>query len=467
MTVLAQLEASVLSADRLNQDGVPSASLAILEDGKTTAHVITRGSENAETVFQACSISKAITALAVAKLIDQGHIAYDTKVIDHLPKSTVECIIDAKTARLMQYVTVGMLLSHTSGLSQGGFPGYLGDPPSAEDVLAGRAPSNTPKVHFKTFPGAQFSYSGGGFTVLQIVLESAMSKPFPQIMQEVVLKPLGMTRSWYGDLPEGEKNYARARWTSSTSFPGDAKYHHFAEHAAASLWCTPSDLLKAVSAIQDSLSADSGFITKQTAKKMLTPVYRSDWLGGMGLGWAANDETFAHAGDNWPGYTSYVFGFHGGIESADGSSRPRNGIALMVNSWLGHDVAIKQIVSAVYYLQGWGRFKMLPSGFGKDDYVPYAAPEGTHVDEAWKDWIGQWGADWQMVDHDGPACQYRDMDPMKMRPAAAPTHVFEDGRKELFFVVDGLKIGLRLTWEDGTEVVQLLQAEATTLKRRE
>ncbi len=244
MGVLQDLENLILSVNRLNIDGVPSASLAILEDGKVSSHVITNGKENADTVYQACSISKAITALAVAKLIDDGHITYDTKAADHLPQSTIECLVDGNTAHLMQHVTIEMLLTHTSGLSQHGFPGYVGARPTTEDIFSGRPPSNTPKMHFVTFPGTQHSYSGGGFTVLQVVLEDVIKMPFPEIMQRTVLEPLEMHRSWYSFVPPEETNIAVARCTAYAKGPNAADYHDLVELAAAGLWTTPSDLLK-------------------------------------------------------------------------------------------------------------------------------------------------------------------------------------------------------------------------------
>lgn len=98
MGVLQDLEKLVLPVDRLNTDGIPSASLAILEDGKVSAHVITSGPENVDTVYQAASISKAITAVAIAKLVDDGHISYETKAVDHLNETTIACVVDPKTA---------------------------------------------------------------------------------------------------------------------------------------------------------------------------------------------------------------------------------------------------------------------------------------------------------------------------------------------------------------------------------
>lgn len=467
MSGLRELEDSILSKERLNEDGIPSASIAVLDNGQISAHTITNGRENTETVYQACSISKAITALAVAKLIDEGRLSYETKVFDHLSDQTIDCITDDKTRHLLKHVTVAMLLSHTSGLSQGGFPGYAdaNDMPSAEDILSGQPPSNTPRVRFMSFPGAQWSYSGGGFIVLQLVLENLTKLPFPQFMQETLLKPLGMTRSWYGAKPENERNYARAYVTASVKQPGAPDYNSFVELAAAGLWTTPSDLLKAIAAIQSSLHSDAGLLTREAASTMLTQISRVSELEGMALGWFVNPDVFAHAGDNYPGYMAYVFGYRGRNNS------PMNGkaVAIMTNSSLGRDRAIKQITSAIFYLKSWPKFNDLPSLFGKDDYVPYSVQRGRDADgHGWKEWIGTWDTDWQLMeDKNVPAWRYKNMDAMQVRPAAAPLQVFDNGRQEFVFVVDGPQLGLRLTWENAERVIRLLQAEAKTLQRKQ
>lgn len=86
--------------------------------------VITSGSEDTITLFQACSISKAITALAVARIIDDGHLTYSTMVSDYLPRELVDLVTGSGTRRIFRHLTVSHLLSHTSGLSQHGFPEY-------------------------------------------------------------------------------------------------------------------------------------------------------------------------------------------------------------------------------------------------------------------------------------------------------------------------------------------------------
>ena len=455
MGVLQDLASHILSVEQLNAEGVPTASLAILENGKISSHVITNGKENDQTVYQACSISKAITAIGVAKLVDAGKLSHDTKVREHLEQSTIDCLVDEKTSFLLSHVTVGMLLSHTAGLSQHGFPGYVDKPPTAEDVLAGRHPSNTPQVYFLHFPGQQFQYSGGGFTVLQIVIENLTKVPFPEFMRTTVLEPLCMTRSRYGTLSPEEDNYTDAYWTAYTK----AGRHNFIEHAAASLWTTPTDLLKAISAVQESLYTDHGFISQATAKKMLSQVAPIPPLQvGIGLGWGVTESFFAHAGGNDPGYRCYAVGFK------DGETKPGNGLAIMTNGQLGQDVC-NRVVSAIFYLKGWKRAKQLPMLDSSDDeFAPWAAPQDVKVDEGWRDWIGKWEDDWEVVNDGGPAVMFRSFKPMRLKVAAAPVSEMEEGKKEFIFAVDGLDLGLRLTWEDGERVVRMI-GEGSKSKR--
>ena len=85
-------------------------------------------------------------------------------------------------------------------------------------------------------PGTQHRYSGGGTTIMQLMLMDLLGQPFPQIMRELVLDPLGMEHSTYVQplLP------VRAR-SAATGHPGDCRpvdgrWHVYPEMAAAGLW---------------------------------------------------------------------------------------------------------------------------------------------------------------------------------------------------------------------------------------
>lgn len=145
-------------------------------------------------------------------------------------------------------------------------------------------------------------------------------------------------------------------------------------------------------------------------------------------------------------------------------------MAIMTNSVLGHEVCVKQIIGAIMHAKGWkGSMRKedlwLPSA--RDGFVPYSAPLETPIDEGWKAWKGKWEDGWEIVEKDaGPVLVFENFPPMKLMGAAAPVKEIEDEKKEVGLVVDGLSIGVRLTWDDeGKEVVKLQLEEEQLLKR--
>ena len=464
---------SILSPASLIDAGVPTASIASLAEGKLSTHVITSGSETEDTLYQACSISKAITALAVAKLIDQGHLTYATKVADHLPQDTIDLIVDDKTKHIFSHITVGHLLSHTSGLSQHGFPGYdeRDGFPTAIDVLAGRPPANTPRIRFTSLPGAQFSYSGGGFTVLQLFLEALLKKPFTSIMRETVLEPLGMSRSFFGPLPDDEANYSTPYLTGHLKAPSGP--YRFIELAAAGLWTTTSDLVKAIAAVQNSLESSQGaFLMQLTAYQMLQPVHHVSGATYIAQGWFVTDVAFGHSGGNDPGYCCYALGFRpdrrfGKREpSKVGEAPPRGALAVMTNGPYSNQ-SVWRVVSAVFYLQNWPRLASLPGGMVDGQWRAVAVSGGSKISESWKSWIGLWQDGWRITTSPDtrPAISFGGLEAVCLVPAAAPVSAENGGGDAIALVLEGLEAQITLTWEGDEKVVKLLQKNPKTLHR--
>lgn len=148
-------------SDVLADIGCPTTSIAILEDGEISAHCISTGSDNVDTLIQACSISKPVAGLAIMRLIELGHVSLEDKVVDLLPADMVKLMAkDTRTESLLKLVTVKHLMSHTSGLSIGGFPGYpdLDKIPTMHEILEGRLSANTQPIKMLTLPGLEFMY---------------------------------------------------------------------------------------------------------------------------------------------------------------------------------------------------------------------------------------------------------------------------------------------------------------------
>lgn len=284
----------MLLRDRMVQFGVPGVSVCVMRDGDIDwaegFGVVEAGRHDAitrETRFQAASISKPVTAVAALRLVEDGQLALEEDVSTYL---TSWRIPDNEHTR-QEKVTLRRLLSHTAGLTVHGFPGYAPGVvvPTTREILDGKPAANTDPVRVDTPPGSTQRYSGGGYTVVQQLMEDVTGAPFVELMRELVLKPAGMTHSTFEQpLPDRLRPVsASGHRRDGTVVPG--KYHTYPEMAAAGLWTTPSDLARF--AIQVS-RANVG-LSEVMTREMLSPV-----IAAYGLGFGLNGAAFGHGGAN-------------------------------------------------------------------------------------------------------------------------------------------------------------------------
>jgi CubicO group peptidase (beta-lactamase class C family) len=199
-------------ATRMAELKVPGVSVAVIENGKVTwaraYGVAAAGGTQPvtpDTLFQAASMSKAFAATAALRLVDQGKLKLDDDVNGYLKAWKVP----ASPYTAEQKVTLRRIFSHTAGLTVGGFPGYqVGKPvPSLVQMLDGTAPANTPPIRSFEAPGGAFAYSGGGYLVAQLAIVEAGGKPYPELLDQLVLRPAGMRQSTFAQpLPPGASN---------------------------------------------------------------------------------------------------------------------------------------------------------------------------------------------------------------------------------------------------------------------
>jgi len=203
-------------------------------------------------------------------------------------------------------VTLRRLLTHTAGLTVWGFPGYDADSlvPSVPQVLDGARPANTAAVRNDTTPGARWLYSGGGFTIAQLLATDVSGESFPALMRRLVLIPAGMTRSTYENpLPAARRSEA-ASGHERIDTPVHGRFHTYPEMAAAGLWTTAPELARWALAVTRAYNGDpNGVLTPAMARQMvLKQVAVGQQYGGghYGLGVAvegdADSIAFSHGG---------------------------------------------------------------------------------------------------------------------------------------------------------------------------
>lgn len=263
---------------------------------------------NTNTLFQCASISKPVAAVAALRLVERGFLDLDEDVNEKLVSWHVPpTIYMSKQGResWQPRITIRQLVSHTAGLTVHGFPGYAYDEPlpSFLNILDGTYPANTSAIRVDTLPGLQYRYSGGGYCVLRQLLCEVTGKPFPALMRELVLDPLGMHESTYEQpLPdEWTHNAASAHRTAGKPIPG--KWHTYPEMAPDGLWSTPSDLARFCIALQlANAGKENALLSSAMMQQMFTSQALEQGMNVVGLGVFLYGEgetaRFGHTGGN-------------------------------------------------------------------------------------------------------------------------------------------------------------------------
>jgi CubicO group peptidase (beta-lactamase class C family) len=293
-------------AQVMDQFHLPGASVAVIKDfnihwakGYGTADVISRDAVDADTLFQAASISKPVAAMAVLKAVQDGRLGLDDDI------NTIVTSWKLPTGEFTRErpVTPRALLSHTSGLDDGfGFPGYRPSAPlpTLVQILDGQSPSNVGPVRLARPPMTAMKYSGGGATLMQLAMIDAIGRPFPDIMQAFVLGPIGMTRSAYEQPLSAAHDRHAARAHDREGQARDIKWHVYPELEAAGLWTTPSDLAKFAIEVQQSLRGRSTrVLSRAMVQEMVTPVGVGDFGVGFAVSKRGEGWYFGHSGGNW------------------------------------------------------------------------------------------------------------------------------------------------------------------------
>ncbi len=242
--VPAFLDAAIEQIDAKYHGNV---AFVLIEDGQIYNDYFVSVGEpiDRDTLFQVASLSKWITAWGVMTLVENGRLDLDEPVSTYLKRwSLPEGDYDNNG------VTVRRLLSHTAGLTDGlGYAGYAPgtDPQSLEESLTrtqDASPGADGRVRVGLEPGSEFKYSGGGYTLLQLLIEEVTGESFESYMQRAIFQPLGMTRSTYFVDEGGTPNLATSYDTDGTP----AILYRFTSLAATSLYTTAADLTRLLQA---------------------------------------------------------------------------------------------------------------------------------------------------------------------------------------------------------------------------
>ena len=305
-----------LEIERLGQEltvknNVPGVAVAVIRDGKIAwvqsmgyADLASKKPVTAETIFNIGSVSKLVSSWGFRQLTEKDLVKLDDPIEQsltrwHLPRSEFD---ESK-------VTLRRLLSHTAGLSVHGYGGSDQGTPllSLEESLNGKTKRNGETVHLISEPGTKWEYSGGGYTLAQLLLEEKTKQDFANYMKQNIFLPLGMKNTNYEWTEEMKANSA----TAYDELGNSIKNRIFTEQAAAGLQTTILDLAHfAELSITRNPSQLNKVLKPETINLMETPVLPSSTEGESGLGYRfmnyENFRTIGHTGEN-AGWSAALF----------------------------------------------------------------------------------------------------------------------------------------------------------------
>jgi CubicO group peptidase (beta-lactamase class C family) len=355
-------------AERMEHYGVPGVSIAVINNCQLEwaqgYGVLEAGGNEPVTVdslFNAGSIAKPVSAAAALMLVERGLLDLDADVNSKL----VSWHVPENEYTAEKKVTLRRLLSHSSGLTDG-LPMRSSSDPEYKlgQTSEGKAPTVTiqqlleaePPVdegsptRVTRVPGTAYQYSNYGYGVVQLLMTDVTGQPFAELMQETVLGPLGMTSSTFEQpLPEVLRDRATSEHDVNGQ-PFEGKRHHFPILAAGGLWTTPSDLARFAIEIMYARDGESNLILSQEmADEMITPQieildsFFSDSYGlGFELGGEGREFRFIHTGGTW-GSTCLLWVY----------PETGQGAVIMTNSASGEGAIRIEILLSIAAEYGW------------------------------------------------------------------------------------------------------------------
>lgn len=335
--------------ERMEHYGVPGVSIAVINDGRIE-YLKSYGVMNKEskapvttkTLFQAASISKPVSAYAALRMVEQNKLILDEDIRIYLKSWKLPENKFTKEKK----VTLRNILNHSGGITVHGFLGYSSGlaVPTLIDVLNGEKPANSGPITVDKIPGESFRYSGGGFTILQQMMMDIEGKPFPIIMEDLVLEPLIMKNSTYNQ-PLNISNLERA----ATGYLPNGEMvtggsHTYPEMAPAGLWTTAEDLAKFTVNILNTVKGGEPLaLSAPLTNQMLTPG-NDNFIGlGFFIDDMKGDQYFSHNGWN-EGFTSNLIAH----------KYKGYGVVVLTNS--NHPQFMAEVLRSVALIYSWDNF---------------------------------------------------------------------------------------------------------------
>ncbi|MEU4559508.1 serine hydrolase domain-containing protein [Actinoplanes sp. NPDC023936] len=175
---------------------VPGLALAVIAGGEVV-HAGGYGVTSADspmpvtgdTLFRLASVTKILTGVAIMRLVESGRLDLDRPLAEDLPR------LRLRRPGLAGRITLRMLLSHTSGLPEGSVERPWRQERREWEGLGDHVHDDLRRLPSVGEPGELYYYSNLGINLAGYLAQEVTGTPFPRLLDELVIQPLGMERT--------------------------------------------------------------------------------------------------------------------------------------------------------------------------------------------------------------------------------------------------------------------------------
>ncbi|WP_297332126.1 serine hydrolase domain-containing protein [Flavobacterium sp.] len=274
---------------------------------------------NADTKYKIGSITKMFTSVIVFQLIEEKKLTADTKLSQFFP--------NIKNA---DSITITNLLNHTSGLYN-----FTNDSIFGSYVTAFQPHKSMLKkieAYEPVFsPGSKAEYSNSNYLLLGYIIEDILKKPYKDVVEERIVKKLGLKNTYYYGKINPRRNEAYSYHYNGTDWERHEEWNESVAGAAGAMQSTPTDLTTFIRAL---------FEGKLVKKTSLDEMLKFDYGYGKGI-------------FSFPFGERHFYGHNGGIENFTSSLGyyPKEGLAVALtvngNNYDGNEIMIG--ILSIYY----------------------------------------------------------------------------------------------------------------------
>ena len=183
---------AAIISNRLNDSllsyGITGGAYAIVHNSEVLVKHVhglqkqnTTDSINENTLFRLASVSKTFTGILASKLVEEGTINLDEKIIDIIPDFQLKDSVNTNT------VTIRHILSHTAGLVPHAYDNLLDHNVPVKQILP-----MLKDAEISAKPGVLYSYQNVMFSLFDTIVQVKTGKTYEQLVEEKIFQPLGM-----------------------------------------------------------------------------------------------------------------------------------------------------------------------------------------------------------------------------------------------------------------------------------